>query len=311
MTSSAIRCLAVPCAGLVLLLAACAGVDRGKENCRAGNECAAGTPSVAAGHSEKPPDAAVQPVSYNAEAQTPAAVPLTGEQSGPTGPENLPAPSPANGGAPPNEPVRQISLPSALAAVSGQNPQVAYANARICESFAQAQAARVLWLPSIHAGLSYDNHGGTLQAVNGDVADASRSALEAGLGIGATGRRCADGAGRRGQLSRRRRHFPAANRRPRRRGTTKCGHGCRSRSAALGSAQLRRSAPRLRAKSDCRRDPSQRPAACRLDGRFRPHRPRLACRRRARRSRSWPFAGTTCYGPRSQPAWRRPIWPNS
>jgi outer membrane protein TolC len=72
-----------------------------------------------------------------------------------------------------------------LAAVSGQNPQVAYANARICESFAQAQAARVLWLPSIHAGLSYDNHSGTLQAENGDVSDLSRSALQAGLGMGA------------------------------------------------------------------------------------------------------------------------------
>ncbi len=42
-----------------------------------------------------------------------------------------------------------------------------------------------------------------------------------------------DGAGRGGQLSPDRRHFPAANRRPRRRGTGKCGHGRRSRSAAL------------------------------------------------------------------------------
>ena len=48
-----------------------------------------------------------------------------------------------------------------------------------------AEAARVLWLPSIHAGLSYDNHGGALQAENGDVSDFSRSALQAGLGMGA------------------------------------------------------------------------------------------------------------------------------
>jgi outer membrane protein TolC len=78
-----------------------------------------------------------------------------------------------------------INLPSALAAVSGNNPQVAYANARIAESSAVAEAARVLWLPSIHAGLSYDNHGGPLQAENGDVSDQSRSALQVGLGMGA------------------------------------------------------------------------------------------------------------------------------
>jgi outer membrane protein TolC len=78
-----------------------------------------------------------------------------------------------------------INFPSALAAVSGNNPQVAYANARIAESSAVAEAARVLWLPSIHAGLSYDNHGGPLQAENGDVSDESRSALQVGLGMGA------------------------------------------------------------------------------------------------------------------------------
>ena len=189
MTYSAIRCLAVPCAGLILLLSGCAGVDGGKQDCRSASECATNAPPVAAGHSEKPPEPTVQLASYATDPQPPPGAeppPPSGEQKQPLTPEKLPPPAP-NSGAGPNESVRQISLPSALAAVSGQNPQVAYVNARICESFAQAQAARVLWLPSIHAGLSYDNHGGPVQASNGDVSDQSRSALEAGLGMGATG----------------------------------------------------------------------------------------------------------------------------
>jgi len=80
-----------------------------------------------------------------------------------------------------------ISFSKALALVSGQNPQVAFANEQIRGAFAQLRGARVLWLPSIQAGINYQNHDGPLQNSNGTITDANRSALEAGLGMYAVG----------------------------------------------------------------------------------------------------------------------------
>ena len=80
-----------------------------------------------------------------------------------------------------------ISFAGALAAASGQNPQIAFANERINEAFAQLKGAQVLWLPSIQAGVNYQSHDGPLQNSNGTITDASRSALEAGLGMYAVG----------------------------------------------------------------------------------------------------------------------------
>ncbi len=80
-----------------------------------------------------------------------------------------------------------ISFPRALALVSGQNPQIAFANEQINEAFAQLRATGVLWLPSIQAGINYQNHDGPLQNSNGTDTVANRSALEAGLGMYAVG----------------------------------------------------------------------------------------------------------------------------
>jgi outer membrane protein TolC len=49
------------------------------------------------------------------------------------------------------------------------------------------RAAKVLWLPSIRAGLSYHHHEGPLQDNVGAIVVGSRSALEAGLGTTAVG----------------------------------------------------------------------------------------------------------------------------
>ena len=46
-------------------------------------------------------------------------------------------------------------FPRALALVSGQNPQIAFANEQINEAFAQLRGAQVLWLPAIQAGVNY------------------------------------------------------------------------------------------------------------------------------------------------------------
>ncbi len=98
----------------------------------------------------------------------------------------LALPQPQAGPAP-AESQEVISFPRALALVSGQNPQIAFANEQINEAFAQLRGAKVLWLPSIQAGVNYQNHEGPLQNSDGTVPVASRSAIEAGLGMYAVG----------------------------------------------------------------------------------------------------------------------------
>jgi outer membrane protein TolC len=80
-----------------------------------------------------------------------------------------------------------ISFAAALTLVARQNPQIAFANEQVNEAVAQLQGARVLWLPAIRAGVGYIGHDGPLQANDGSVPSASRSAVEAGLGMYAVG----------------------------------------------------------------------------------------------------------------------------
>ncbi len=80
-----------------------------------------------------------------------------------------------------------ITFAEALATAAGRNPRIAYANEQINEAFAQLRGAKVLWLPSIQAGINYQNHDGPLQNSDGSIPVASRSALEAGLGMYAVG----------------------------------------------------------------------------------------------------------------------------
>jgi outer membrane protein TolC len=80
-----------------------------------------------------------------------------------------------------------LDMSTALALVAGQNPQVAFAQARIREAYANLQAANVLWLPTIQTGVSYHRNEGNLQDSAGAILDVSRSSLQAGLGAGAVG----------------------------------------------------------------------------------------------------------------------------
>lgn len=80
-----------------------------------------------------------------------------------------------------------IDFSSALRLAVGQNPQIGFANQQINEAYAQLKGARVLWLPTIRAGISYIKHDGPLQANDGTVPVDSRSAVEAGLGMYAVG----------------------------------------------------------------------------------------------------------------------------
>jgi outer membrane protein TolC len=87
--------------------------------------------------------------------------------------------------APQSEP--PLDMSTALALVAGQNPQVAFAQSRIREAYANLQAANVLWLPTIQTGVSYHRHEGNLQDSAGAILDVSRSSMQAGLGAGAVG----------------------------------------------------------------------------------------------------------------------------
>lgn len=82
---------------------------------------------------------------------------------------------------------RPIDLPTALSIAAGQNPQVAFASARVREAFAQLDRADALWLPSINAGVNYNKHEGRIQDVRGEVFDTSRGAAFSGLGAQAVG----------------------------------------------------------------------------------------------------------------------------
>ena len=142
MPSSPIRRVALPCAGLLLLLGGFAGADATRPTYRVSGEFVESTAPLA-GHSEEPQGPAIRPVAYTSVPQLgPAAEPssfprlgtyvvrLPQVPEGP-GPNAVGAAFPASGMSP--SPELPITLPSALAAVSGNNPEVAYANARIAD----------------------------------------------------------------------------------------------------------------------------------------------------------------------------------
>jgi outer membrane protein TolC len=80
-----------------------------------------------------------------------------------------------------------FSLTDVLSLADGQNPNVALARERIHEAYARVDRAESFWLPSLHAGLNYNHHEGTIQDVAGNVFQTNRSAFYGGLGAGAVG----------------------------------------------------------------------------------------------------------------------------
>ncbi|MCU0878622.1 MAG: TolC family protein [Pirellulaceae bacterium] len=114
-----------------------------------------------------------------------------------------PLPSPADGSAvqpalvqpavepigvePAAGPTQPIDFATALALTTGQNPRIAIAQAQIAEAYARYDAARVLWLPSLRAGMNYNKHEGRIQDVVGESIETSRGAAYGGLGASAVG----------------------------------------------------------------------------------------------------------------------------
>ena len=82
---------------------------------------------------------------------------------------------------------QSIDLTTALMMTTGQNPQVAFARARIEEALAQVDRANALKLPSLRAGINYNKHEGRIQDVAGNVIETSRGSFFSGLGANAVG----------------------------------------------------------------------------------------------------------------------------
>lgn len=105
---------------------------------------------------------------------------------GPAG-ERVPAPPPMR----PEDPNRPVSLPidlpTALRLANADNLQVAMAREQIRQALSRVAAANVLWLPSIRGGVNYDRHDGSIQQVQGNQFNTSRSAVYSGLGAGVFG----------------------------------------------------------------------------------------------------------------------------
>ncbi|MDA0834455.1 MAG: TolC family protein [Planctomycetota bacterium] len=77
-----------------------------------------------------------------------------------------------------------IDLPTVLKLAGANNLQIAFAAERVQQTLAQSDAADVLWIPSLRAGLNYNNHSGQIQDTRGDVINVNRNSFFVGGGAG-------------------------------------------------------------------------------------------------------------------------------
>lgn len=88
-----------------------------------------------------------------------------------------------------------IDLATALRLAGASNLQIALARERVFEAQARLDAADVLWVPSLNAGVMYNKHDGRLQATEGDIEEVSRNSLFVGGGPALANSPLAGGAG--------------------------------------------------------------------------------------------------------------------
>ncbi len=88
-----------------------------------------------------------------------------------------------------------IDLPTVLRLAGTDNWGVRLAAERVNEAYATWQAARVMWIPSLNAGIGYTKHEGQIQATPGQVIDVSRNSLFVGGGAGVNNAPLTGGAG--------------------------------------------------------------------------------------------------------------------
>lgn len=75
-----------------------------------------------------------------------------------------------------------INLPAALRLSNARPLDIALASQRVQVAVAQLQRAKLLWLPTIYAGVDYFRHDGQLQDVVGEVFGTSKSTFMVGAG---------------------------------------------------------------------------------------------------------------------------------
>ena len=77
-----------------------------------------------------------------------------------------------------------VDLPTALRLAGANNLQIAMAVERVNQAAARSDAADVLWVPSLNAGVVYNYQSGRIQATPGDIIETTRNSLFVGGGAG-------------------------------------------------------------------------------------------------------------------------------
>ncbi len=88
-----------------------------------------------------------------------------------------------------------IDLVTTLRLAGASNVQLALARERVCEANARFKMAKAMWLPSLNAGIGYNNHSGRIQDTRGRVIEASRSSIFVGGGAAVSGAPLTGGSG--------------------------------------------------------------------------------------------------------------------
>jgi outer membrane protein TolC len=83
-----------------------------------------------------------------------------------------------------HQPYETYELWQVLQIAGSDNWTVRLAAERVSEAHARWDAAKVLWLPSLNAGVGYNKHDGQIQATPGQILDVSRNSLFVGGGAG-------------------------------------------------------------------------------------------------------------------------------
>lgn len=129
--------------------------------------------------------AAVEPLGERGEKRV-ERIAFTAAQPAPL-PSTGPPPPPGQAASSTHHATHTIDLPTALRLAQGDNLQVAFARAQIAQAWSKYDAARVMWLPSIRAGIDYNKHDAQIQDITGNVFPASRGNVWSGLGAGTPG----------------------------------------------------------------------------------------------------------------------------
>jgi len=88
-----------------------------------------------------------------------------------------------------------LNLTTALQLAGGNNLQIALAGERIQEAISKLNAAEVMWLPSLNAGVGFNSHTGKIQATDGEIVEVDRQSVFVGGGPVLGGGPLAGGSG--------------------------------------------------------------------------------------------------------------------